>query len=235
MQKVFMFDLYDTVLKDVSFNFDKGITYLYDTFFKEKCSLKDLTDYAETFLPLYAKRKTDFSEVCLIRDEVSLFFEKFHVVKPEAFEELDYEIMNHMQKVTLLEDVRYTLNELQKQGIKMYILSNSIFTGSSARRLLSDFGILHYFKKIFFSADYRLRKPSKKFYQMAITEILSDNHGVEKEEILYIGNDYVTDVIGATSVGLNTVWYNVNLLPNYNGLNVLEINNFKQLLKIARQ
>lgn len=230
-----MFDLYDTVLKDVSFHFDKGIAWLYDTFFTEKCSIKDLTDYAETFLPLYAKRKIDYSEVCLIRDEVPLFFEKFHVVKPEAFEELDYDIMNHMQRVTLLEDVKYTLNELQKQDIKMYILSNSIFTGSAARRLLSDFGILHYFKKVFSSADYRVRKPSKKFYQMAITEILSDNHGVEKEEILYIGNDYITDVIGATSVGLSTVWYNVNHLPNHNRPSISDIDNFKQLLEVARQ
>lgn len=235
LKKVILFDLYDTVLKDVSFDFSKGIKYLYDNFFGEKCSLTDIIDYAETFLPLYDRRKIDYSEVCLIRDEVPHFFDKFDVLKPEVLDELEYAIMNHMQNVTLLEDVRYTLNELQKLDIKMYILSNSIFTGSATRRLLSDFGILHYFEKVFSSADYKVRKPSKEFYQLAITEILSVNHGVEKDEILYVGNDYITDVIGATSVGLKTVWYNVNHLPNQKRLNIFEIDSFRQLLSITQR
>ena len=235
MKKIIIFDLYDTLLKDISFDFNNGINYLYNVFFEQPCSLKEFRDYAETFLPLYEKRKVDYSEVCLIRDEIPLFFEKFEVTKPETFEELDYEVMNKMQKVTLLEDVRYTLNELQKQGIEMYILSNSIFTGKSARQLLRDFGILHYFNQIFSSADYNVRKPSKQFYQIAINEILSDNHKVKKKDILYVGNDYITDVMGATSMGLSTVWYNVNHLPNQNKINIMEIDDFKQLIEIVQR
>lgn len=233
MKKIIIFDLYDTVLKDISFDFNNGITYLYNVFFEQACSLKEFRDYEEIFLPLYEKRKVDYSEVCLIRDEIPLFFEKFEVAKPETFEELDYEVMSKMQKVTLLEDVRYTLNELQKQGIEMYILSNSIFTGKSTRKLLRDFGILHYFNQIFSSADYNVRKPSEQFYQIAINEILSDNHDVKKEDILYVGNDYITDVMGATSMGLSTVWYNVNHLPNQNKINIMEIDDFKQLIEVV--
>ena len=234
VKKIIIFDLYDTVLKDISFEFNDGITYLYNSFFKHVCSLSAFIGYGEEFLPLYEKRKIDYSEVCLIRDEVPLFFEKFKVAKPENFEQLDYDIMNRMQKVTLLEDVRSTLNELQKQDIQMYILSNSIFTGKSARQLLHDFGISHYFNHIFSSADYNIRKPSKQFYQIAISKILSDNPGVKKEDMLYVGNDYITDVIGATSVGLRTIWYNVNHLPNRNMLDIIEIDDFKQLVKVIQ-
>lgn len=38
MAKIIVFDLYDTVLKNISFNFDEGLTYLYDNFFSEVCS-----------------------------------------------------------------------------------------------------------------------------------------------------------------------------------------------------
>ena len=117
----------------------------------------------------------------------------------------------------------------------MYILSNSIFTGKSARQLLHDFGISHYFNHIFSSADYNIRKPSKQFYQIAISKILSDNPGVKKEDMLYVGNDYITDVIGATSVGLRTIWYNVNHLPNRNMLDIIEIDDFKQLVKVIQR
>lgn len=235
MKKVIIFDLYDTVLKDITFDFEAGIMYLYNTFLKEKCSFEELKEYAETFLPLYARRKVDDVEICLIKDEVPFFFEKFDVEKSASDEELDYNIMNHMQKVTLLSEVRDTLEELQKQGVKMYILSNSIFTGNSAKRLLYDFGILHYFEKLFSSADYGIRKPSEKFYRIAIKEILSEHHEVKKEDILYIGNDYQTDVMGATSVGLDTVWYNVNHLPNQNGIDIWDIDDFRKIIEIVQE
>lgn len=233
MKKVVLLDLYDTVLKDVSFNFTDGIIYLYKTFFSQVCSQKDMMDYANSFMPLYDKRKVNYTEVCLIKDEIPLFFEKFGVVKPDTFDEIDYAIMNQMQKVTIINEVRYTLNELQKQGVTMYILSNSIFTSNSARKLLNCFEILHYFERVYSSADYGIRKPCSKFYQIAIKGILSDNPNLRKEDILYVGNDYVSDVIGATSVGLNTVWYNIKHLPNEKNISVFDIDDFKKILEIT--
>lgn len=232
MKKVIIFDLYDTVLKDISFSFKKGITELYQKFFSEKCSLEEFMEFEETFYPLYSQRKVDNSEVCLIQDEIPSFYEKFGVPKPKSWEELDYDIMNRMQKDVLLDEVRDTLKSLQMQGIDMYILSNSIFTGTSTRRLLDDFGILHYFKKVYSSADYKTRKPGTRFYEIAIDEVLASHPGMTKENILYVGNDYVTDVKGAISAGLDVVWYNVNHLQNQEGLDILEIDDFRQLINI---
>ena len=56
----------DIILKDISFDFDSGIEYLHRMFFQEKCSLAELKSYAESFLLLYSKRKTEHTEVCLI-------------------------------------------------------------------------------------------------------------------------------------------------------------------------
>jgi putative hydrolase of the HAD superfamily len=143
--------------------------------------------------------------------------------------------MNQMQKVTLIDEVRYTLGELQKQGITMYILSNSIFTANSANKLLNDFGIIDYFEKIYSSADYGVRKPSSRFYQIAIAEILANNPELTKDDILYVGNDYDTDIIGATSVGLSTVWYNEKHLINEKNICTIDTDNFKILLEIVER
>ena len=233
MKKVILFDLYATVLKDVSFSFDSGMTYVYDAYFKEACTLEEFKEYEATFLPLYKKRIADGSEVCLIKDEVPLFFEKFGVTKPDSYEELEYDIMKHMQLEDILEEVIFTLDELKKQGIKMYILSNGIYTGRTTMRLLNEFGILTFFEKVFSSADYGVRKPNIKFYQIAIDEIISDNPEVKKEDILYVGNDYITDATGATNAGLDTVWYNVNHLPNEKELKVYDIDDFRHILEIV--
>lgn len=97
MAKIIIFDLYDTVLKNISFNFDEGLYYLYDNFFSEACSKKELKDYAKTFLLLYDKRKETHKEICLIKDEVPYFFEKFGVKKPDDFMVLENRILNFIK------------------------------------------------------------------------------------------------------------------------------------------
>lgn len=232
MKKAILFDLYDTILKDISFDFNAGLKWLYGTYFSAVCTWEELKAYEETFWPLYEKRKADNSEVNLIRDEVAKIFGHFGVNLPDNPEELDWAIMNQMQKETLLEEVRETLEELQKQGIVMYILSNSIFTGVSAGRLLDDFGILQYFTRVYSSADYGVRKPGEKFFRIAVEEILSDNPGIHKEDILYVGNDYVTDVQGAAAAGLDVVWYNVKGLPDEKEICNYNTAEFKEILKM---
>ncbi len=196
MSRIILFDLYDTVLKDISFDFEAGIKFIYNTYFREVCSFEELKEYEESFLPLYEQRKEKHTEVCLIKDEIPYFFEKFRIEKPdnETMIDLEYSVMNHMQKVTLLEEVKQVIASLKARNIKMYILSNSIFTGCSARRLLNEFGIADFFCKIYSSADYGIRKPNREFYQLAVNDILLDNPNTNITDILYVGNDYNTDV-----------------------------------------
>ncbi len=230
--KVLLFDLYDTILKDISFDFHAGLVYLYNAYFSKNCSFNELTEYAETFLPLYERRKTENIEICLIQDEIPFFFERFGVPLPENLYDLEYNIMDHMQKVTLLDDVRVFLSKAANDGIPMYILSNSIFTGTSAKKLLNEFGILRYFTNVFSSADCRIRKPSTQFFQIAIDEIQNDFSDTGKEDILYVGNDSYTDVIGGLDAGLNTIWYNVEPFHTQSKVKVKEMDCFKDLFEI---
>lgn len=226
MKKVVIFDLYDTVLMDDYFIFENGLKYLYEVYFSKKCTFLELTKYAESFLPLYEKRKTDQVEICLINDELPLIFEKYGVNFPEDINELEYNVMNKMQKVFLTADVKETLEELRKEDIKMYILSNSIFTGKAAEKLLNSFGILQYFEKVFSSADYKIRKPNKKFFEVALNYINSN-----LDDMIYVGNDYDTDVKGATALGLDTIWLNIKHYEKKDDVECIEVDNFKEILK----
>lgn len=225
-KKIVIFDLYDTVLMDDYFIFENGIKYLYETYFSDKCTFDELRKYAESFLPLYEKRKIDQSEICLINDELPLVFDKYGVDLPEDIDGLEYNVMNKMQKVFLTDDIKETLEELKKKDIKMYILSNSIFTGKAAEKLLEEFDILQYFEKVFSSADYKIRKPNKKFFEIALSYINRD-----LDDIVYVGNDYNTDVEGATAIGLNTVWLNIRHCEKKGNVECIEVDDFKEILK----
>lgn len=225
-KEIAIFDLYDTVLSNEYFVFENGLKYLYKTFFTGKCSFDDFIKTAESFLPLYEKRKTDNIEICLIRDELPFIFEKYGVDFPEDIYELEYTVMNEKQKVCLTDDVRETLEELKNAGVGMFILSNSIFTGRAAEKLLESFGVLRYFEKVFSSADYKIRKPDKKFFEVALNYINRD-----LSEIVYIGNDYRTDIEGAYSNGLDAIWLNVEHLEYTGKVKCVEVDNFKDILK----
>ena len=231
MRQVYLFDLYDTVLKDISFEFQRGMRFLYDSYFTAACSWKEFSEYENTFYPLYEQRKVDNTEISLIHDEVLPIFRKFSVLPPADLDELDFQIMDHMQAETLLPSVRQTLEKLYTRGCPMYILSNAIFTAKSARKLLSRFGIDGYFRRVYSSADHGVRKPNPRFFEMAVHEILAENPETEQRDILYIGNDYITDVTGGILAGLPTVWYNVDQKPDRDGLSVRSISDFCELLE----
>lgn len=235
MKKVILFDLYDTVLKDVSFSVQQCFQWLYETYFREICTKEEFEAYREIFSPMYAKRAEDNSEVHFMRDEVIKIFEYFDVSLPEDLDELEYSLMNQMQQETLLDEVRETLMMLHSKGISMYIVSNSIFTGKATERLLAEFDILKYFNKIYASADYGIRKPHEGFFQMAVKEIQKVYPDVQKENILYVGNDYRADVEGAVSAGLEVAWYNVAEHLDEKELSAYSIKSFMELRNIILQ
>lgn len=228
---ILIFDLYDTILKDISFDFDNGLRFTYE-FFRDKCSYEEFKAYAQTFLPLYEERKKTNREVSFIKDEFPMFCDRFHEYPQIDRNLLDYQIMNEIQKETLLDEVRETLEILHKRGHRMYVLSNSIFLASSNKRLLRDFSIENYFVDVFSSADFGKRKPDKSFFEYAVGKILNDNPENSRADIYYIGNDYCTDVSGAVSVGLQTIWYNADNFPDTNHYDVFNIKEFSEITEI---
>ena len=148
MSKIIMFDLYDTLLKGMSFDFNKGVEYLHEAFFKDKCSLEEIIEYSESFLPLYAKRKEKNTELCFISDELPLYFERYGVKMPKDLYAIEYAFLEHLKEDILLDEVKETLEILHRRKIPMYVFSNSIFTEKAASRHIGKYGILEYFEII---------------------------------------------------------------------------------------
>lgn len=108
--------------------------------------------------------------------------------------------------IKLYDGVIELLKLLQSKGKKIYLLSNAqqIFTLYEMRLL----GIEQYFDDILFSADYKVCKPDKNFY-----EILINKHNLDIKSSIMIGNDYICDIEGASNVGLDSLYMHSNLSP----------------------
>lgn len=232
MAKIVMFDLYDTLLKGMSFDFNRGVEYLHEAFFKDKCSLEEIIEYSKSFLPLYAARKEKNTELCFITDELPLYFEKYGVQMPEDVYAVEYEFLEHLKDDILLDEVKETLEALRQQNVTMYVLSNSIFTGKTASKHIENYGILPYFEKVYSSGDYGVRKPGKEFFQIAIDEILAKHPEATIDDIFFVGNDYEADAVGGIGAGLKTIWYNVGHLPNEKELDIWDIDDFRKIIEV---
>ena len=232
MKKAVLFDLYDTVLKNDSFDFLRGVRYVYDHYLSDACTFEEFKAYTDTFLPLYHRRHVDHSEIHFVNDELPLWFSHFGKAMPADVDELEYAIMSAMQSSGILDEVRFVLDALRSRGVPMYILSNTIFTSRATKRHLAHHGVLDYFEEVYASAEAGVRKPSPRFFDWAIADIRRVHPDFEQADFLFVGNDYTLDAHGGVAAGIDTVWYNVTGAENEDQLSVTNVQNFSEILKL---
>ncbi|RDE17282.1 MAG: hypothetical protein C4K48_00095 [Candidatus Thorarchaeota archaeon] len=93
------------------------------------------------------------------------------------------------------------LSDLHSRGVKMGVLSNS-FEGN-ATRLLEKLNLQQYFKAVVDCGTVKAYKPMSLIFERVIEDL-----GVSPSKILYIGDEYYADMVGAKRVHLKTVWIN---------------------------
>ena len=91
------------------------------------------------------------------------------------------------------------LRELKRAGGRVYLLSNaqSCFTIDELRST----GLYDLFDGILISSDVGVKKPSPEIFRIAFSRF-----GITAENSVYVGNDLRDDVLGASSVGMRTVY-----------------------------
>lgn len=94
---------------------------------------------------------------------------------------------------------RYVLKELSKSH-KLGLISNVWCDSFYFVNRLKDEGVYDLFDVHIFSSDHGAIKPSSKLFQIAI-----DHFVKTPNELVYIGDNYKRDVIGAKNAGINFV------------------------------
>ena len=123
----------------------------------------------------------------------------------------------------LFPNTRMVLDYLSGKGYKMYILTNG-FTSTQARKM-NNSGLTSYFVRTFSSEELGVNKPDREMFHWAVTSI-----NAKKTECLMIGDDPAVDIAGASSYGLDSVWFNprgysASIKPTYTISNLLELKN----------
>lgn len=98
------------------------------------------------------------------------------------------------------------LSILRGQGIGTGVVSNMGFTGTALKRRLDDLFPEHSFRFVMSSADYVLRKPNPRLFDLAVKK-----SGCRAEETWFAGDNPAMDIVGAANAGLTPIYYDRDL------------------------
>lgn len=232
--RVIVFDLFDTLLHDIKFDFDSGLSYLYENILSKDTDKAEFLDYAATYWKgLYDKRSEDNSEVAF-EDELLDFQNKYGFKVNYQLEDILFNFALEVNATELFNDTISTLEQLNLLGIPVYLLSNSIFKKNVMKKIINQYDLEKYFINIHFSADYKVRKPHKDLFKIVFDDIKNYDASIEKEQVYFIGDNFEADILGAESFGFTPVFINRTQDTNINNKNFIEIKSLNELLEVIR-
>lgn len=90
------------------------------------------------------------------------------------------------------------MRELRAMGLPLYVVSN---WDIELAKVLDDLGWTGYFDGVAASAVLGVEKPEGEIFEEALRV-----SGLERDRVVHVGNDPVTDIRGASEAGLDTVF-----------------------------
>jgi putative hydrolase of the HAD superfamily len=113
------------------------------------------------------------------------------------------------KKWKLFEETPQALGRLRRQGIPLALIAN---WDANLSALVNQLGIRQEFSSIVSSEVAGVEKPDPAIFRRAVDEL---SLSVETDRILYVGNEYRADVIGARAAGLIPVLIDRNGFYNH--------------------
>lgn len=228
-----VFDLFETLLHDIKFDFNSGLFYLHKNILAKEIDRVEFLNYAATYWKeLYDKRNEDNSEIAF-EDELLDFKNKYGFKVNYPLEEILFNCALEINTTELFSDTISTLEQLKLLEIPVYLLSNSIFKKNIMKRFINKYDLEKYFVSTHFSADYNIRKPHKDLFKIVFDNIKEYDDSIKMEQVYFVGDNFEADVLGAENFGFTPVFINRKQDANINNKNFIEIKSLNELLEIV--
>ena len=101
-------------------------------------------------------------------------------------------------------EAKSTLRSLKETypGIKIGLISNAARSSKTYARMFRSHGIYDYFDNLTISCEVGFLKPRREIFEASLYAL-----GVKPREAMHVGDLFKADVVGATSIGMNSVLY----------------------------
>ncbi|HDZ06454.1 hypothetical protein LCGC14_0052290 [marine sediment metagenome] len=190
-------------------DFDKNSAFTFQKIFNEQNVALELEDFLEVYMPANLKFWKLFREEKITKAQLryqrlkSVFDTMGYAASDDLILLLSDEYINNLSSFnTLFPNAIEVLNYL-KPKYKLHIITNG-FQEVQAKKLVNS-GIHSYFDQIIDSETAGVKKPNPIIFNLALNRA-----GAIPEKSLMIGDSLEADIIGAKSVGFNTIHFNAH-------------------------
>lgn len=125
----------------------------------------------------------------------------------------------------LLKNALELLRSMKKRGFILAIVSNN--DGRVANKC-EELGIREYFDLIVDSGNIGFIKPGKEIFDHTLKHL-----GLERSEVLHVGDLYGADILGANNAGIEAVWFNNKNSNDFENTGVVQIEDLSELQDIV--
>lgn len=217
-----VFDLDDT-LYDVSKIFNSTLKFIFPNVSEEHYDAMYVTfrKYSNLYFDYSLQGEKELKEMQVMRIMNTLRDHNVGCNRNQAIEfHKHYEYNQY--NITLSEEVKDILKELQRKGYKLGLITNG--DSMRQRKKIESLGLEEYFEdKIIISGDYNFNKPDDEIFKHYEKISLGS-------KFIYVGDSYEHDVVGALKSGWGVIWINRRGLNKEHS--VIECNHIEYLLDV---
>lgn len=142
----------------------------------------------------------------LILDALGVDIETVTAAQLQEYYNLTEALLLEHKPLLLDGAIPQTLEKLRANGQTLNILSNTAFIkGQSLRTVLAHYGLGNHFTFQAYSDETGYSKPACEMYEHAYTHISRLHTGIEKHEVLHVGDNVVSDYNGARAFGFSAL------------------------------
>ena len=214
--KAVLFDLGNTLLdfdcrdEEIKKMFKIGARQVYDHLQEQGYRLPSFSNYHRVQLRQMLWRvawtrivRRDFNALhTLGRISSGMGIELSH----EELEDLSwrwYEPLSNTAKAA--DELREVLDWLVDRKLELGIISNTFIPGTVLDKHLAREGLLDYFPVRVYSCDTKFRKPSRRIFRLALSQL-----SCKPEQVVFVGDIPRTDIRGARRMGMTAVLKDYN-------------------------
>ncbi len=133
-------------------------------------------------------------------------FAQLGIAVPSAMlEKFHHEVDEELSSLTLFDDVEPTMTAIMNRGVRLAVCSN---LAAPYGRVLQDLLPAHPDLLRCLSYDVGAIKPDPAIYRW-----LEEHSGIAAKKMLFVGDNYIADVEGPRSVGMNALYLKRNSSP----------------------
>ncbi len=198
------FDL-DHTLWDFETNSNQTFEFIFD---KNKIPI-NYSDFKEKYRPINQKYWKLYRDEKVTKEELRTgrLTETFHALNftatPDLVSTLSYEYIEYLASYNALFEGAIDVLEYLQPKYKLHIITNG-FEEVQHRKMESSF-ISKYFTNIITSERVGAKKPNPAIFNFAM-----ELSGAKSVESIMIGDNFEADILGAKSVGMQTVFCDFN-------------------------